>query len=103
MSIAGFGLGEGFRHHHALAGGEAVGFDDQRRAAAPRVGFGRSRIDKTFIAGGRYAVGPAQVLGEAFGAFEPRGGACRSKGLDAGGLEIVDNAGAQRRLRADHD
>ena len=41
-----FGLGEGFRHDHAFAGGEPVGLDDDRRAAAADIGFGRSRVEK---------------------------------------------------------
>ena len=45
---------------------------------------------------------PAQILGEAFGAFEPRRGACRAERLDTGGFQIVDDAGAEWRLRPDH-
>ena len=45
----------------------------------------------------------AQILGEALGAFEPRRRPARPERLDAGGAEIVDDAGAERRLRPDHD
>ena len=45
---------------------------------------------------------PAQILGEGFRAFEPRRLPARPERLDAGGFEIVDDAGAERRLRPDH-
>jgi len=45
----------------------------------------------------------AQILGEAFGAFEPRRRARRAKRLDAGGGEIIDDPGTERRLGSDHD
>ena len=45
----------------------------------------------------------AERLGEALGAFELRRLLARPERLDAGAREIVDDAGRQRRLRADHD
>ncbi len=97
-----FGLGDGLRHHHALAGGEAVGLDHDRRAARARIGLGRIGGVEALIGGGRDAVFPAQILGEALGAFEPCRGPGRSERLDAGGFQVVDDAGAERRLRPDH-
>ena len=44
----------------------------------------------------------ADRLGEAFGAFELRGGRARPERLDAGGGERVDEARDQRRFRPDH-
>ena len=64
--------------------------------------LGRRRAREALIGGGRDFVGPAQVLGEAFRAFQPRRRLARPEGLDAGRLQIVDDAGDQRRLRADH-
>ena len=90
------------RHHHALAGRQAVGLDDDRRALRAHVGLGRRRGGEALVGGGRDAVRLAQVLGEALGAFELRRRLARAERLDAGGGEIVDDAGAERRLRADH-
>ena len=44
----------------------------------------------------------AKILGEAFGAFELRRRPARPESLDAGGGEIVHDAGAERRLGSDH-
>ena len=96
------GLGRGRRHHDALAGGEPVGLDHDRRAHAPQVVLGGRRGVEALIGGGRDVVGAAQILGEALRAFEPGGGAGRAERLDAGGFEGVDHAGDQRHLRADH-
>ena len=103
MSSAVFGLGQRLRHHDAFAGGEPVGLDHDRRALRAQIGLGRRQRGEAFIGGGRDAVVAAQVLGEALGAFEPRGVLARAEGLDAGGFEIVDDAGAERRFRPDHD
>ena len=99
----GFGLGDGLRHHHAFAGGKAVGLDHDRRAARAQIGLGRIGCAEALIGRGRDAIGAAQILGEALGAFEPRRGPRRPERLDAGGLQIIDDAGAERRLRPDHD
>ena len=96
-----FRLGERLRDHDALAGGEPVGLDDNWRAAGAHISFGLIRGPKALVGRRRYAVGPAQILGETFGAFEPRGGAARSEGFDAGGFQIVDDARAQRPFRSD--
>ena len=61
------------------------------------------RLGEALIGGGRDAVRAAKILGEALRAFEPRRGAARAEGLDAGRFEIVDDAGAERRLRPDDD
>ena len=42
----------------------------------------------------------AEVLGEALGSFEPRGSRARPERLDAGGFQIVHNAGARAALPA---
>jgi hypothetical protein len=68
-----------------------------------QIGFGRRQRVEAFIGGGRDAVVAAQVLGEALGAFEPRGILARAEGFDAGGFEIIDDAGAERGFRPDHD
>ena len=88
----GFRLRDRLRDDDALAGREPVGLDDDRRALRAHVGLrGRGR-GETLIGRGRNVVRPAQVLGEALGAFEPRRGLARAECLDAGGGEIVDDA-----------
>ena len=87
-------------HHHAFAGGEAVGLHDDRRTFLAHIIFGRARALEAFVGRGRDVVGLAQILGEALGAFQPRRPFGRAERLDAGSLQIVDNAGAERRLRA---
>ena len=67
------------------------------------IGLGLARGAEALIGRCRYACRPAQILGEALGAFELRRGAARAEGLDAGGFQIVHDAGAERRFRADHD
>ena len=103
MSTAASASANGLRHHHAFAGGKAVGLDHDRRALRVQIGFGRIGRAEALIGRGRDAVGAAQILGEALGAFEPRRGPRRPKRLDAGGLQVIDDAGTQRRLRPDHD
>ena len=99
----GFGLGDGLGHHHAFAGGKPVGLDHDRRAFFAHVILGCACALEALISGGRNLVGLAQVLGEALGAFQPRRPFARTEGLDAGGFEIVDDAGAERHFRSDHD
>ena len=72
-----------------------------RRAAD--IGLGRRRRAEAFVGRGGNAVRPAQVLGEALGAFEAGGGAARAEGLGAGGFEVIDDACAERRLGPDND
>ena len=98
-----FGFGEVERDDHAFAGGKAVGLDDDRRAARAQIVLGRRDRGEAFIGRGRDAVLPAQILGEALGAFEPGGGLARPEGLDACSFKIIDDAGAERRLRPDDD
>ena len=95
----GFRLGDAFRYHHALAGGEPVGLDDDRRAAGARIGLGFVGVAKALVGGGRYAGGAAQILGEALGTLKLRRGAARPESLDACGLQVVHNAGAKRGFR----
>ncbi len=69
-----------------------------------QIGLGLGGRAETLIGGRRYAGGPAQILGEALGTLKPCGGAARPESLNAGGLQVVHDAGAQRRFRAhDHE
>jgi hypothetical protein len=98
----GFGFRHRLRHHHALTGGKPIGLHHDRRAFFPHVVLGRSRALEALVSGGRNLVGLAQVLGETLGAFQPRRPFARAERSDAGGLQVVDDAGAQRHFRPDH-
>src|SRR5690606_542534 len=57
------------RHRYALAGGEAVGLDDDRRALVADIGFRGVGGGESAEGGGRDIVARAEILGEALGAF----------------------------------
>ena len=87
----------------ALAGGQAIGLDDDRdREAIERGQRRRHRLD-AHIVGGRNAGAGAQVLGEALGPFQLGGGGARPEGGDAGLAQGVGDARHQRRFRPDDD
>ena len=100
-------LHDGIGDHDSLASGQAVGLDHDRRGVGaglrPHIGVSCGRVGETRVGGGRNPVGFAQVLGKTLGAFQPCGGLARAEGPDSGGGKIVDDAGAQRPLRSDHD
>ena len=91
-------LGDG----HALACGESVGLDDDGELLIREIGLRRRGIVEARIGGGRNAGTRAEILGEALGAFEPRGSLRRSEHLYAFSFEIVGEPGDERRLGADH-
>ena len=98
----GLGFRDACRHHHALAGRQSVGLDHDRRALRPHIGLGGRRRDEALIGAGRNPEFAAQVLGEALRAFEPGRRLARAEGLDAGCRQIIDDTGAERRLRTHH-
>ena len=98
----GISLREGVGDDDALTGSEPVGLHDDRGAARAHVAFRRRSRAEALVGGGWNFIGLAQILGEALGAFELRGRPARAEGLDAGRREVVDDAGAQRRLGSDY-
>ncbi len=98
------GVDGGFDIHgdgDALARGEAVGLDDDRRAVLLDVGLGRFEFLEGAVLGGGDVVACHELLGEVLGAFDLGGGLVRAERLDAGGFEIVDDAFDQRHFRSD--
>jgi len=97
--------GVGFVECHgdddALAGGQAVGLDDDRGALLVDVGMGRGGIGEGLETGGRDVVASHEALGEILGGFKLRGFLGRAENLQAAGAEDIDHAGRQRRLGAD--
>src|SRR5690606_10859627 len=88
-------------NHHALAGGEAVGLDDDRGAAALDVRMGRGGVGEGLVGGRRDAMALHEGLGEILGGFELRRRARRTEDLESARTEDVDDSLGQRRLGAD--
>ena len=88
---------------HALARGQAVGFDDHGRRAFLDMAQGRLELGEFAEAGGGCAGGVQHLFGEALGAFEHGGGGGRAEAGEARSLHLVDDACYQRRLRAGND
>ena len=95
-------LGLGHCHDDALAGGQSVRLDHDRRATPAHEGARAFGIAEPSVGAGRYGVGGAQVLGEPLGALEPGRRRRRSEGPDAGAGERIDQPRYQRALRSDH-
>ena len=89
------------RHRHALARRQAVRLDHNRRAMLAHVRLCRFELVEGAVLGGGDVVTRHQTLGEVLGALDLRGGLGRAERLDAGFLEIVDDALDQRHLGAD--
>jgi len=87
----------------ALAGGESVGLDDDRRPVDADEFLGGDRLVEAPEDAGRDVVFLAQVLHETLGAFEARRGGRRPERLDPAYLKAVDDAGDQRAFRPDDD
>ena len=90
-------------YHDALAGGEPIRLDDDRRPALAQVELGSVSLGEAGEGGGRDAEVAAQLLRETLRAFELRRGPRRAERLDPRGREIIHQARDERRLRADHD
>ena len=69
----GFGFGQRHRDDDTLAGSEAVGLDDDRRALLANVRQRRRQFGKHGVVGGRNVVTREEVLCERLAAFELRG------------------------------
>ena len=89
------------RHGHALACGQAIGLDDDRRAMLAHISGGTLQIVERLVLRGRNVVTFHKLLGEVLGTLDLRGGLVRAERLDAGGREIVDDAFDKRHFRSD--
>ena len=83
------------RHHHALAGGQAVGLDDDGRAQAVNEGVGGSRVGKGVVVGRGNAVAAHEGLAERLGAFQLRRSLGGAEDAQAALAEQVDDTGVQ--------
>ncbi|MNN32543.1 hypothetical protein D3C81_1462660 [compost metagenome] len=98
----GVGLFQRHRHHHALARGQAVGLDHDRRALRVDIGMRLGGVREGLVGGGRDAVALHERLGEVLGRFQLRSRLARPEDAQALGAEDIDDAGRQRCLRPDH-
>ena len=87
---------------HALAGGEAIGLDDDRRALFVDVRLRLTGGGESRVAGRRDAVAEHERLGEILRRLELRGGLPRPEDAQARLDERVDHAIGERRLGPDH-
>ena len=97
----GVGLVQCLGDHHALARRQTAGLDDDGGplGAQPRrivVGAREGPVRRR-----RHRVSLQELLGECLGTLEPRGLPGRSKAREPCCLERIDDAGYQRRFRAD--
>ena len=97
------GLGEGIGDGHALAGGEAVGLEDDRGALQIGPGVGGVGVGEGPAGGGRGAAGGADLLGEGLGGLEAGGLAAGAEGGDAGLAQDVGDALGEQGLGAYHN
>jgi len=88
----GLGFGEARADDDALAGGETVRLDDDRRGELVGESLRLGGIGEAGIARGRDAVFRGDVFHEALGAFKLGGFRAGSEGGDAGGFEAVGQA-----------
>jgi hypothetical protein len=80
-----------------------VSLDDDRGAVLADIGFRRFGLAEMAKGGGRNMVRLAKFFGEDLRTLELPRGPGRSERLEAGGVEIIDDPGGDRRIRADHD
>ncbi len=96
-----FGFCQAHGDDHALARGQAVGLDDNRRAFFTQIGQGRLDLGEVLIVGGRDLVTRQEVLGKRLGAFKLRSTGGRTEAVQATAAEQVDDACNQRYFGAD--
>ena len=89
-------------HHHALAGGQAVGLDHQGRAHFDHMVFGDFRIAEHRTAGRGHLCPVHDLLGKGLAALKPRAIGVRTETGDARLAHAVHNAQGQRQFGAGH-
>ena len=95
-------LGRCHGHHHALARGQSIGLDHNRRTLGVDVSVRRRGVGEALVVGRRDVVPLHEGFGKCLGAFKLRGSLRRAKNAQPVGAEFIDHAGRQRRLRTDH-
>ena len=90
------------RHHHALAGGQAVGLDDDGRAVRIDVRMGCCSVGERRIRRGGDLVTGHEGLGVRLGAFKLCGGLRGPEDAQPTLTKEIDDASGQRTFGADH-
>ncbi len=103
MAMAASASAQRHRDDHALAGGETIRLDHDRRAFFSDIRQRVGGIGEAAVGAGRNIEFGAERLGESLGALKPRRLFTRTERLDAGGGEVIDDSGRERGFRADHD
>ena len=88
-------------HHHALAGGQAIGLDDDGRALLIDVGMGERRVGEGLVGSGRDLMPLHEGLGKGLRAFKLRRRLRRAEDAQATGTEVIDDAAGEWPFRAD--
>ena len=96
----GMGLVERHGDDDALAGGQAVGLDHDRRALGLHMGMGRGSVREGGVGGGGDAVAHHEGLGKGLGAFQLGGGLGGAEDAQAVGAELVHHPCRQRAFGA---
>jgi hypothetical protein len=94
---------EVLRHHHTLAGGQAVVLDDVRRREPGEVSVEVGRVVDGHRGGGGDAGGGHDLLGEGLGPLDPGRGRAGAEAGEPGGAHRVGDPRHERDLRPDHD
>ena len=89
------------RHHDPLAGGEAIGFDDNRGALLLDVSDRWGDLGETLVSGRRNVVSGHKVFTKGFRSFELGGQSAGPKTGESRLAEGIDNAKDQWDLRSD--
>ncbi len=101
LAERGFGFGAVLRDDDAFSGGEAVGFEDYRKAEAVERGARFGFVFGGGEAGGGDSTLREKALCENFAAFEARGVAVGSDDQFAFSAELIDDAVDQRSFGSD--
>ena len=95
-------FGNAHRDHHAFAGGEAIGLDDDRYAVFFDVSMRLCGVAEGCVRGSRYTVAHHETLGKIFRAFKLRRALRGTKYAQPGGAKCIHYAIGERRFGADY-
>ncbi len=90
------------RHHHALACGQTVGLDHNRRTFVVDISMSLRSISKGRVFRRRNAMTHHEVLGEILGAFQLRGFLRRPENALSRAAHGIDHTRGERRLGPNH-
>ena len=95
------GFRERLRDDDAFAGGEAVGFDDDGRAALAQIIKGGRHVGEDARGGSGYFIFQQELLRENFRRLKPRAVGLGAVGGNAGRQQLIHEAERERDLGAD--